>query len=112
YTSKSVTYNGGSGSAYRVTQVSRCQANATCANTADEIRTTVAYGTGPGLLPTSATTQSGDGALAATAAYTYTAVGDVQTVDGPLSGTADTTWFAYNADRRLIGAIGPAPGNG
>jgi RHS repeat-associated protein len=40
---------------------------------------------------------------------TYTAMGDVATVDGPLSGTADTARLRYDSGRRLVGTIGPDP---
>src|SRR3546814_8508568 len=31
------------------------------------------------------------------------------TVDGPLSGSADTTYYFYTSNRRLLGTIGPDP---
>jgi RHS repeat-associated protein len=79
----------------------------------DEVRTTVTYDTTHGLQPSSVTTGTNSSAspvLQATTAYTYNIDGDVQTIDGPLSG--DTTWFVYDYDRRMTGTIGPAPGNG
>ena len=103
---------------YRLTATSRCVSQATCSSTVnpnDEVRTTVSYDTTHGLQPSSVTTGTNSSAspvLQATTSYTYSNVGDVQTIDGPLSGTADTSWFAYDADRRLIGTIGPLPGNG
>lgn len=103
---------------YRLATASRCMSQATCNSTTnpnDEIRTTFAYDATHGLLPSSVTTGTNASAspvLQATTAYTYTNLGDVETTDGPLSGTADTSWFAYDNDRRLIGTIGPAPGNG
>jgi hypothetical protein len=43
---------------------------------------------------------------------TYDAKGDLLTVDGPLSGTADTTRLRYNGARQTIGAISPDPDGG
>ena len=43
---------------------------------------------------------------------TYTNWGDVNTVDGPLAGTADTTRYYYDAGRRLTGVVGPDPDGG
>ncbi|HYC73830.1 RHS repeat-associated core domain-containing protein [Brevundimonas sp.] len=84
------------------------------AQSADEVKTTTTYQTGsPGvgsnLLPVSVTVASGDGALAATTTTTYDVVGNVRTVDGPLPGTVDLTWWTYDALRRPVGSIGPDP---
>ena len=43
---------------------------------------------------------------------TYDALGNLLTVDGPLSGTADTVRYRYNAARQIVGAIGPDPDGG
>jgi hypothetical protein len=40
---------------------------------------------------------------------TYTALGDVASVDGPLSGSADTMTYRYDAARRRVGTIAPDP---
>jgi RHS repeat-associated protein len=98
-----------------LTQISTCRTNSSCANGADETRTTFAYGAtfGSGsannLLPTRVESRSGDGALVAATDMTYTAAGDVETLDGPLAGADDVTFFRYNAERELIGAAGPDP---
>src|SRR3546814_13307566 len=57
-------------------------------------------------LPISA---SGNGSISSTVGYTYNALGEIATVDGPLSGTADTTYYFYTSNRRLLGTIGPDP---
>lgn len=93
-----------------LTATSVCQTTASCAGAADEVKSTIGYDSHAN--PITISKGSGNGALTATTAMTYTPEGDVQTVDGPLPGTADTTWFAYDLDRRLTGAIGPLPGNG
>lgn len=97
---------------YKLTQVSACNTTASCVGTADESRTTVAYGsTGVpnNLQPSSVTTSAGNGSLAATTAISYDGVGNVSTVDGPLAGTADTTRFFYDAARQQVGVVGPDP---
>lgn len=95
--------------------VSNCATNASCAGTADEVKSTVVYGStgvANNLLPSATTSGNGTGTLAATTTLTYTPSGDVASVDGPLSGTADTTTYRYDAARQLIGAISPDPDGG
>jgi len=79
-----------------LTGISACQTTASCTGTSDETKATIGYGpqtTGVGnnLLPVSISRGDGTGALTATTAYTYDDVGNTTYVDGPLSGTADTT---------------------
>ncbi|MCA3718063.1 MAG: AHH domain-containing protein, partial [Brevundimonas sp.] len=93
-------------------QTSACITQASCANTADEVRSTVTYGsagTENNLLPTSVTTQSGSGTVSSTSQFTYSVFGDVRTVDGPLPGGSDTTRFHYDDGRQSIGVVGPDP---
>jgi RHS repeat-associated protein len=40
---------------------------------------------------------------------TYDPLGNLLTVDGPLSGTADTTRYRYNGARQLVGVVSPDP---
>jgi RHS repeat-associated protein len=94
-------------SVYLLTSVSACQTLASCANGADETRRTTAY-TG-NLLPTTVTARNGTGTLSATQTMTYDPAGNLLTVDGPLSGTVDTTTFRYDAGRRRVGIISPDP---
>lgn len=95
---------------YMMTGVSACQTTASCTGGADETKIAAAYNSN--LLPTSVTRADGMGALTATTAMTYTPTGDLDTVDGPLSGTADTTKYRYDAADQLIGVTSPSPGNG
>lgn len=84
----------------------------TCVGTVDETRTTVAYGaTGVAnnLHPTAVTQAAGDGSLSASTTLTYTANGDVASVDGPLAGSEDTTYYRYDAARQPVGVVGPDP---
>ncbi len=92
------------------TSVATCRTMASCAGTADEVKTTTAYNAN--LLPTSVTSGAGDGSLSATTTATYTAAGDVLTVDGPLAGAADTTRAYYDTMRRPLGTIGADPDGG
>jgi len=87
---------------------------ATCPGTVDEAKTTIAYGTtgvANNLLPTSASSGAGDGSLTATTSQTYDAIGNIQSTIGPL-GVAQKSVYLYDADREMIGAIGPNPANG
>lgn len=97
---------------YRLTSVSQCQTTASCSGGSDEVKTTVAYGTAGtanNLAPSSVSSGSGDGVLTATEGLTFDAAGNLHTVDGPLSGTADTTMFRFDSQRQLIGVVGPDP---
>jgi RHS repeat-associated protein len=93
---------------YMLTQMTSCSIAASCAGTASETKVTFAYAT-PNLLPTSVTTASGDGAISATTAYTYDAMDNVKTVDGPLPGPDDVVTYFYDANNRKRGTIGPDP---
>ncbi|HEY1606692.1 MAG TPA: RHS repeat-associated core domain-containing protein [Allosphingosinicella sp.] len=95
-----------------LTSTSQCQTTSSCSGTADEMKTTIGYGStgvANNLLPVSVSTGAGDGSLTATTAQTWDNVGNLSTVDGPLSGTADTTMYRYDADREQIGVVGPDP---
>lgn len=95
-------------------QVNSCRTSSSCTNGTDERRTTTSYGpqtagVANNLLPVSVTLSRGDGALAATATMSYDSRGMPYTVDGPQSGTADRTTYAYRDDRRLVWVIAPDP---
>ena len=103
----SYTINGAGVS--QLTGVSQCQTGVApgCVGTADEVKTTLAYDANANT--TSATTAAGDNSLSATVGRTYDAAGNLLTVDGPLSGTADTVTYRYDADRQRLGMISPDP---
>jgi len=120
YTSLQAYYSNGasivaSGAPVRLlTSTSTCQTSASCAGGADEVVTTISYGpqvagVGNNLLPVSVTKGAGDGSLSTTVSYAYDAVGNQTSVDGPLSGSADTTTYRYDADREQVGVISPDP---
>jgi RHS repeat-associated protein len=121
YTSLSAYYKNSGGSfvagsgVYRLTGTSACMTTASCSGGTDESKTTIAYGStgvANNLLPTSVTAGNGSGALSVTSSTTYTAQGDVATVDGPLSGTADTSYAYYDDDRELRAVVSPDPDGG
>jgi RHS repeat-associated protein len=97
------------------TQVSACATEdptTGCTGTADEVRTAVTYGStgvANNLLPTQVASGSGTSPNMAVTAMTWTPNGDVETIDGPLSGTGDTSQYRYDDGRQLVGVVGPDP---
>jgi RHS repeat-associated protein len=95
-----------------LTATSACATTSSCSGGADELKTTVTYGAtsvANHLLPTIMSSGSGDGALTATTTGAYDEVGNLLTIDGPLSGADDTTRYRYDDGRQLVGFIGPDP---
>ncbi len=92
---------------YKLTGTSTCQTGSSCAGTADEVVTAMAYDSSGNLTSTSA--GNGAGTLTAASAMTYDTIGNLLTVDGPLSGTADTARMRYDARRRAVGSASPDP---
>ncbi len=97
---------------YKLTGASQCQTSAgpSCSSSADEVKAEIAYDAHGNV--TSVTRKAGDNSLVSTTTATYDAVGNVATVDGPLSGSADTTTYRYDARRQLVGAISADPDGG
>jgi RHS repeat-associated protein len=91
-----------------LSSTSICQTTSSCAGGADEVATTLSY-TGSNFLPTTASRSNGSGTLTSAVMATYDDIGNIQTLDGPLSGTADTVRFRYDATRQLIGTISADP---
>ncbi len=94
------------------TEISACATTASCANGADETRTVIGYGANGvanNRLPLTQTVRSGGGSLTTTTTSAFDSVGNLLTLDGPLSGTADTTRLRYDVARQTIGVIGPDP---
>jgi RHS repeat-associated protein len=101
------------GSVYRLTSISSCATTSSCASGADETVTTIGYGStgvANNRQPLSQTTASGTGLLSVTTTFTYDNIGNVLTIDGPLSD--DTTYLVYDDARQLTGTIGPDPDGG
>ena len=108
---------------HRLTEVSACATGVWpgCLGTLDETRSVITYQAGSStvpsnLLPASTTSRSGNtsgpGAVSIAVASTYTVQGDVATVDGPLSGTGDTSYLYYDDMRRLRASVSPDPDGG
>jgi RHS repeat-associated protein len=97
---------------YRLTSISACQAGAApaCIDTADEYRAIIAYDANANV--TSVTRRNGSNTISSAQTMTYDPVGNLLTVDGPLSGAADTTRYRYNGARQIVGVIGPDPDGG
>jgi RHS repeat-associated protein len=93
---------------WRLTSVTNCSTAATCAGTANETRTTIAYDT-PNLLPSSVTVAAGNGSLSATTTFTYDGRDNLIAQDGPLPGSGDTVYHFYDMRDRRRGSIGPDP---
>ena len=94
--------------------ITRCRTAATCAGTANEQVSEVVYDNAvqPNLQAVSATVKLGNGTLASTASYTYNDLGQVLTVDGPLTGTADTSYNIYDDVGQLTGSVSADPDGG
>ncbi|MGZ8298599.1 MAG: RHS repeat-associated core domain-containing protein, partial [Allosphingosinicella sp.] len=95
---------------YRLTGTSTCQTTSSCVGTADEVKTVIGYDASGNL--TSASTGNGAGTLTAASAMTYDSLGNLLTVDSPLSGTADTVRMRYDNGRRVVGTVSPDPDGG
>jgi RHS repeat-associated protein len=99
---------------YALTSLSSCRTQATCAETSDELKTTIAYQAGgssslSNLLPVSTTVAAGDGSISAVTTMSYNGFGDVEAVDGPAPGAGDITRRYFDAMRQLTGEIRPDP---
>ena len=99
-----------------LTSISSCSTGSapSCAGSANESRTTMDYGlqtvgTANNLGLVSATSSAGDGSISASTSFVYDVAGNVMKVDGPLSGSADTTRLFYDSAQRRVGEIGPDP---
>lgn len=90
-----------------VSTVSTCIVGASCANSADERRTTYTYG--KNLLVTSVTTSSGDGSAVSSQSFTYDTVGNVTAADGPMEGSGDIMRTRYTQMRRPKAIMAPDP---
>lgn len=98
---------------YRLILTSACATLASCTGGADEVKVVVGYGPTSGvknhLLPVITTSGSGNDVLAAVNTATYDDVGNLEFVDGPLSGSTDRWRYRYDRDRRVNGVISPDP---
>jgi RHS repeat-associated protein len=100
------------GGVTRVATVKSCRTTASCAGTADETVVETTYNAKR--VPSLVVTRAGNNATAFTAtntrvAMTYTPQGDIESIDGPLSGTVDTVWNYYDTMRRLRVTVAQDP---
>lgn len=94
----------------RLGGVSACQTSASCAGTADEVKTSISYDANG--LPNLISKGAGNSSLTTTTSIAYDDAGNVRTIDGLLAGTADTTRYRYDAARQLVGVVSPDPDGG
>lgn len=95
-------------------ETSACAVSASCDGLGEETQTSIAYQAGSSsvasnILPITVGSGSGDGGLTAVTATSWSDLGDPVSVDGPLSGSADTTWSYYDVMRQRTGVIAPDP---
>ena len=100
------TYNTGAGTIYRLSQVSQCMTQASCAGAPDEILSSTTYWAST-FLPQSQTVQSNG--VSSTTSYVYNDAGLPIQVTNPTNGT---TYYLYDAAGRRTGEIGPDPASG
>jgi RHS repeat-associated protein len=96
----------------RLTGITTCLTATDCLGSANERKITIVYGTRAenNIEPQSITVASGDKAVSQTQTFTYTPLGDIDTIDGPLPGAGDTTRILYDLGlRRVRGRIAPDP---
>jgi RHS repeat-associated protein len=96
----------------KLTSTSTCATASSCAGTADETLTSIAYGIAGApnnLLPTGVTVAAGNGSLSASTATTWDYAGQTISVDGPLSGSADTVTSLRDARERVTEIVQPDP---
>ncbi|MEG3085364.1 RHS repeat-associated core domain-containing protein [Sphingomonas sp. PB2P12] len=103
--------------AWRVTRISSCRTQASCAGTDDEVRQSFNYGaqdgTTPGnLLPSDNSIGSGTNPGMSITGYSYDAAGNTTVVDAPRADADDRTLLRYGPDRELTGVVGPDPDAG
>ena len=97
---------------YLPSTTTTCSSASTCAGTANERVTTIAYPTASvanNAQPTSVTVKAGDNTLAGTTAVAYDIYGRASTMNGPLSGSGDTSMVRYNLAGQIVGKISPDP---
>lgn len=93
----------------------QCRTAATCSSTVNEGWVQFAYAnatTPNNLQPTSVRRRLGDNSLSALTSFAYNDLGQVESVDGPLSGTSDTSYTIYDDYGRVTGTVSADPDGG
>lgn len=104
------TYADASTGIYRLDTTKSCASGSSCANASNETVQAFTYDSQRRVLTT--TLRAGDSSISSTSSVTYTPLGDVATIDGPLSGTSDTAYLYYDDVRRLRASVTPDPDSG
>ena len=96
-----------------LTAISICASGtaSSCVGTANESRTVLGYDSHGNVnaVEQRSGNSSGAGAVSVTTTASYDGDGNLLTVDGPLSGSADTVRYRYNAVGEPIGMVAPDP---
>lgn len=112
----SYEYDDGGVGIFRLVRTRRCTTAQACPNSADEVVTETLYDTQR--RPVRNATRSGDWAQTTATAedprssvsnITYTVMGDVASLDGPLPGPEDTAYNYYNDARQIVAKVSPDP---
>ena len=93
------------GSVWRLTQSSTCRTLASCANTANEMRTTIAYTGSTDGQPITFTKAGGDGSASSSSIVAYNYTGGI---DHTVNALGQTTSFSYDVMRQKTGEVDPA----
>lgn len=113
FKSSSTTFQNGAAT-YMLVGTSTCASGvgANCAGMAGESVSTITFPAATvtnNLTPSWVEVGAGDASIASRSTFAYDSFGNLSTIDGPLSGTADTTMYFYDAARQPLGEIGPDP---
>jgi RHS repeat-associated protein len=104
------TYADASTGIYRLDTTKSCASGSSCANASNETVQAFTYDSQRRVA--TSTIRAGDSSITSTSSVTYTSLGDVATIDGPLSGTGDTSYLYYDDVRRLRASVSPDPDSG
>jgi RHS repeat-associated protein len=107
YTYQSITLPDSS-SVTKLQTVWQCQTTSSCTSTSSDA-TKATYNWSSQEIQTNIIRASGSGSPSATTTFGHDSIGNITSVDGPLSGTADTTVIRYDLMRRKVGTSSPDP---
>ncbi|MEP5937330.1 MAG: RHS repeat-associated core domain-containing protein [Erythrobacter sp.] len=91
--------------------VRMCRTANTCTGSVNEQLTQLVYDNSlsANLHLTSATSKAGNNTLNTSSSFTYNDLGNILTVDGPLTGNGDTTTYRYDDAGQVLGVISADP---
>lgn len=114
YKTDASTYANGS-NIYVQSAVHTCNIGSSCTGLASETVVATSYQASSSqnnILPVQVTTSGGDGSASSTVSTSWDALARVSSVDGPLPGPADSTYFQYDALGRKLVVANPDPDGG